>query len=451
MRILHTSDWHLGRTFLGASLLDEQSEMVDRVVSLAAEHQVDLVVIAGDLYDRAVPPASAVELFDRALAELHGTGARVAAISGNHDSSIRVGATDRLLNELGVAVRGQVTRIDEPLVIADPADGGPPVAVYLVPYLEPSVDVPVLLAMADADQAVAEAVPVVAVPTAVRAEEPATLFDVVDLIDGAAETVAETVAETEAAARTTEPAPPAGRSPRPNHDQATRLANDAIRRHLATLGPVRSVVVAHAFVAGGRVSDSERDLSVGGSERVALDTFAGFDLVALGHLHQPQQVDGDRIAYSGTPLPYSFSEERDVKSVRIVELAGDGSVTATRVPLGVGRPLRTLSGSLRSLLEDPALADAEGARVRVLLTDPHLPNQAMARLRTRFPHAVELRHEPEGAARAERAGADLTTLEALSPLDLALRFWTDQQGVEANAGERELLARAVAANLADER
>ncbi|QXC63293.1 exonuclease SbcCD subunit D [Aquihabitans sp. G128] len=464
MRILHTSDWHLGRTFLGASLLDEQAEVVDRIVALAAEHRVDLVVIAGDLYDRAIPPAPAVELFDRALADLHATGAAVAAITGNHDSSIRVGINDRLLNEVGVAIRGQVTRIDEPLLLTDPADGGPPVAVYLVPYLEPSVDVPVLTAMLEADQAAAAAIPVAARPAVParrrRKASPApgdeaaapSLFDLAAEPEPAAVVAEpEPVVEPEPVAVAAAPAAAPRASGRASHDQATALANEAVRRHLATLGEVRSVVVAHAFVAGGRVSDSERDLSVGGVERVALQAFAGFDLVALGHLHQPQRIDGDRVAYCGTPLPYSFSEEGQVKSVRIVDLAVDGSVTAEVVPLGVGRPLRTLTGTLQELLEDPALADAEPARVRARLTDAHLPNQAMARLRRRFPHAVELRHEPAGASAAPRVGADLTTLESLSPLDLALRFWSDQQGTEAGEGERALLERAVAANLADDR
>ncbi|MCU1499129.1 MAG: exonuclease SbcD [Acidimicrobiales bacterium] len=425
VRILHTSDWHLGRTFLGASLLDEQAEMVDRIVALTAQHRVDLVVIAGDLYDRAVPPAPAVALFDRALAALHAAGAGVAAISGNHDSSIRVGVGDELLNELGVAVRGEVTRIDEPLMLRQPADGGPPVAVYLVPYLEPSVDGPVLTAMAEADRALAAAVtepPAAALPT---------LFDLAP-----------------------EPAPESAAVEPPrraSHDQVTRLANEAIRRHLRTLGGVRSVVVAHTFVAGGRVSESERDLSVGGVERVAVETFAGFDLVALGHLHQPQRIAGDRVAYSGSPLPYSFSEEGQVKSVRLVDLAPDGSVTAQLVPLGIGRPLRTLTGTLAELLADPALADATEARVRVRLTDAHLPNQAMARVRSRFPHAVELRHEPVGVEPQTRSSAtDLGALESLSPLDLALRFWAEQHGAPATTAERDVLTSAVAATLGAE-
>lgn len=387
VRILHTSDWHLGRSFHGASLLDEQADALDRIVALSVEHAVELVIVAGDLFDRAVPPAPAVELLDDTLARLTAAGVRVAAISGNHDSAVRVRVHDRLLNALGVAVRGQASRVDEPLVF-EPADGGPPVAVYLVPYLDPGVDVAVLAA---------------------------------DAPDGAS---------LEA-------------DPRPTQDLVARLATDRIRRHLAGLGPVRSVVVAHAFVAGGAVSDSERDLAVGGTERVAVSTFDGFDLVALGHLHHPQEVAGPRLAYAGSPLPYSFSEEGAAKSVRLVDLAADGTVRATVVALGAGRPVRTLRGELADLLADPSLTGAEDARVRAVLTDRHLPDQAMARLRGRFPHAAELRHEPATGADPTPL-ASVAALEEAGPLELAVRFWEQHHGPATDA-ERELLARAVVA------
>jgi exonuclease SbcD len=179
---------------------------------------------------------------------------------------------------------------------------------------------------------------------------------------------------------------------------------------------------------------------------VAEAAFDGFDLVALGHLHHPQEVAGPRVAYSGSPLPYSFSEEGQEKSVRIVELAPDGSVHTEVVALGAGRPVRTLTGTLEDLLASPAHADAVDARVRARLTDAHLPNQAMARLRQRFPHALELRHEPPGRAEAGRSPArQMAELESASPLDLALRFWADQQGAEPTAAEAAVLERAVAA------
>jgi exonuclease SbcD len=207
----------------------------------------------------------------------------------------------------------------------------------------------------------------------------------------------------------------------------------------------RSVLVAHTFVAGGQGSDSERELSVGQVDRVSVETFAGFDYVALGHLHGSQQLDGPRLAYSGTPLPYSFSEERHRKSVRLVELAADGTPAVEVVPLGVGRSLQTIEGTLAMLCSDPTFERAREARVRAILTDEALPLQAMARLRERFPHAVELRHQPPAVERSSGDERSRQIREARSPLELAGLFLADQQGRPASAAELDLLRLALEA------
>jgi exonuclease SbcD len=416
MRLLHTSDWHLGRSFHGASLLEDQSAALDRIVQLACERSVDLVVIAGDLYDRAIPPAEAVSLFTDTLARLRQAGIAVVAIAGNHDSHVRVSVYDPLLSALGVTIRGAVTRAAEP-VLVEPADGGAAVAVYPLPYLEPMVDGPRLLARLEPE---GRADPGQAQPASAGA-------------DTAGAETAE--AETAGAAE-----PAAGRF---SHEATTRLALAGIRRDLARRPGSRSVLVAHTFVAGGESSDSERELSVGQVDRVGVEAFAGFDYVALGHLHGSQQLDGPRLAYSGTPLPYSFSEERQRKSVRIVELAADGTPAVEVVPLEVGRRLRTLEGTLAELCADPAFESARQARVRAILTDETLPLQAMARLRERFPHAVELRHQPPVVDHAAAAERSLRIRDARSPLELAGRFFADQQGRPATAAEQELLRLAL--------
>jgi len=396
MRLLHTSDWHLGRSFHGASLLEEQTEALDRIVELAREGAVDLVVIAGDLYDRAIPPAEAVSLFTHTLARLRSAGIAVVAIAGNHDSHVRVSVYDQLLTDLGVTIRGAVTRAAEP-VLVQPGGGGAPVAVYPLPYLEPMVDGPRLLT---------------------RLVE-----------EGAAEP-----------GPAGEPEPPPSRF---SHEATTRLALEQIRRDLSRRPSTRSVLVAHTFVAGGLGSDSERELSVGQVDRVSVETFAGFDYVALGHLHGSQQLDGPRLAYSGTPLPYSFSEERHRKSVRIVDLAADGTPSVEVVPLGVGRSLQTLEGTLARLCSDPAFEAARQARVRAILTDEALPLQAMARLRERFPHAVELRHQPPAVERSSGDERSRRIREARSPLELAGLFLVDQQGRPATVDELNLLRLAL--------
>ena len=385
MRLLHTSDWHLGRSFHGTSLLEEQTEALARITAIAAEAEVDAVLIAGDLYDRAIPPADAVRLFDATVRRLRETGAAVVAIAGNHDSNVRVSVYDGLLGSLGITIRGDARRCDEPVLVT-PRRGGEPVAIYPLPFLEPSLDGPALL-----------------------------------------------------------PPPESGAMPaRLGHEEVTRLALARIHADRARRGG-RAVLVAHTFVAGGRPSESERELSVGNVERVSVAAFSEFAYVALGHLHGAQELDGPRLAYSGTPLPYSFSEEGQGKSVRLVDLAADGTVRVEVVPLGVGRPLRTITGPLETLLGDPALEETRQARLRVFLTDESLPLQAMARLRPRFPHIAELRHRPPeraaegGVARAERIGP------RLSPLERSLSFFADQQGRPAEEPEVRLLREALEA------
>jgi exonuclease SbcD len=380
MRLLHTSDWHLGRSFHGVSLLEEQAAAISRIAELAREHAVDAVLIAGDLYDRAIPPAEAVALFNDALARLSAGGTAVVAIAGNHDSHVRVSVYDPLLSAFGVTVRGDVGRATEPVLVT-PRDGGTPVAIYPLPYLEPAVVGPALAAA----------------PVRLR------------------------------------------------HEEVTRLAIERIHADRRERPPHRSVLVAHTFVAGGETSESERELTIGNVDRVSVAAFEGFDYVALGHLHASQQLDGPWIAYSGTPLAYSFSEEHHVKSVRIVELAADGTPSVEVVPLGVGRRLCTLRGPIDELCGDPRHAAASEARVRAILTDDSLPLQAMARLRARFPHIAELRHEPPELARAGGAERYRQVRQARSPLQLATAFFTDQHGQPPGEPEAELLRAALAA------
>lgn len=390
MRVLHTSDWHLGRVFHGAPLLTDQRRALTRVVDIARAAAVDVVVVAGDVYDRAIPPADAVDLLADALGELRATGAVVVAITGNHDSPNRVGALDPLLRAGGVTLRG---RFDPSCPVVVPAaDGGPDLVVHPVPYLEP-----------------------LAVPVEQRAD--------VGRDDGD------------------------GLSRRATQHQVVAWALGAVRGDLAARGSVRSVVVGHAFVAGAAPSDSERELSVGGVDRIPADVFAGITYTALGHLHRSQEVS-DRIAYSGSLLPYSFSETQPA-SVRLVDLAPDGAVATEVVPLGVERPVATVEGRLETLLSDPALRAAEAAWVRARLTDEVLPRHAMDRLRDRFPHAVVLEHRSPARA----AGSDdiRQRAEEVTDLDLAQAFLAEQLGRPVDEAEGPLLAAAFAAVTAERR
>ncbi len=366
MRLLHTADWHLGRSFHGESLLAAQAAAADHLVETARAGAVDAVLVAGDVYDRALPPVDAVRLADEVLSRLIEV-CPVVVISGNHDSAPRLGFGAALLDRAGVHVRTVVARCGVPVLFGD-------TAVYALPYLEPDL---------------------------ARAE--------------------------------------LGCCQR-GHAAVLAAAMARVRADLATRpGGTRSVVVAHAFVAGAQPSGSERDLAVGGAGSVPAGVFSGVDHVALGHLHGPQRA-GPNGRYAGSPVAFSFSEARQRKSVAIVDLEGDVELVACPVP----RPLASLRGTLDALLADPAHAAAEAAWVQATLTDAVRPRDAMDRLRTRFPHTVVLGFEPEGAP-PTAAGSYAQRLRGLDDSELVTGFVRDVRGAEADDAESALLEEALTA------
>ncbi|MFE7748750.1 exonuclease SbcCD subunit D [Streptomyces sp. NPDC057428] len=326
MRILHTSDWHLGRSLHRVSLLEAQAAFVDHLVGTVRQRAVDVVVVAGDVYDRAVPPLTAVQLFDDALHRLAAAGVPTVMISGNHDSARRLGVGAGLIARAGIHLRTEPADCATPVLLED-AHGE--VAFYGLPYLEPAL-------------------------------------------------VKDTLG-----------------APKAGHEAVLTAAMDRVRADLASRpGGTRSVVLAHAFVAGGEPSDSERDITVGGVAAVPAGVFDGVDYVALGHLHGSQTVT-ERVRYSGSPLAYSFSEHVHRKSMWLVELGPGGELGAERIDCPVPRPLARLRGRLGSLLDDPALERHRDSWVEATLTDPVRPDEPMARLTERFPHTLSLVFEPE--------------------------------------------------------
>ncbi len=368
MRLLHTADWHLGRAFHGEDLLAAQAAFVDFLVETARGAQVDGILIAGDLYDRALPPVDAVRLASEALARLAEL-APVVAISGNHDSAARLGFGAELLARAGVHVRTDPLSASTPVPVADGW-------VYAIPYLEPDL-----------------------------VREP---FGIEERSHAAAMSAA--MARVRAAA--------------------------AARR-----GPV--AVMAHAFVAGGAPSESERDLAVGGAASVPASAFEGADYVALGHLHGPQVVGGGAGRYAGSPLAFSFSEAGQAKSVAVVEVVAGALPLVELVPCPVPRPLATLRGTLDELLADPRLRRREDAWVQATLTDPVRPADAMERLRRRFPHAVALAFDPQGAGAAP--DGSYQRLRGLDDEELVRRFVADTRGRTADDDELALLRDALTA------
>jgi exonuclease SbcD len=225
------------------------------------------------------------------------------------------------------------------------------------------------------------------------------------------------------------------------HAAVLTAAMDRIRADLAARpAGTRSIVVAHAFVAGAIESASERDLSVGGAASVSATLFGGVDYAALGHIHRPQRM-GVNGWYAGSPLAFSFSEAGHAKSLAIKELGGG---RPELVPYPVPRPLATLRGTLDALIGDPAHAAAETAWVQATITDAVRPHDAMERLRRRFPHTVVLQFEPEGEIVPD-ATSYAQRLRGLDDAELVTSFVRDVRGAEPDAAEAALLDDALVA------
>lgn len=377
MRMLHTSDWHLGRTLHGVDLLDHQAAYLDHLVDVVRSEQVDAVVVAGDVYDRAIPPVEAVTLLSDTLARLaeHTT---VVVTSGNHDSATRLGFGSALMRER-VRLRTRVATLADPVEVGD-------ALVYGLPYLDPDVCRAELAAVA-ADGA----------PTLLARSHQA--------VTGAA---------------------------------MARVRADVARR---TGRRRRVVVAAHAFVVGGRASESERDIRVGGVDHVTADVFAGADYVALGHLHGPQVVTGPAgtvLRYSGSPLAYSFSEQHHAKSSVLVDLAGDEPVTSL-VPAPVPRRLADVTGTLDALL-GAAGEPYVDHWVRVTVTDAARPADLFRRVRQRFAHALVVQHRPERTT-DEQDRAVLVT-PAADPVAVAADFVAHVTGARPTDAELQVLRAA---------
>ncbi|UEJ84254.1 exonuclease SbcCD subunit D [Brachybacterium halotolerans subsp. kimchii] len=374
MKILHTSDWHLGRTLHGEDLHEHQVAFHDWLVDLVREREVDVVVIPGDVYDRAVPPIPAIRLLGRTLSRLAET-ATVVLTPGNHDSADRLGF-GRELMRAGVHLLTDTPGLDHPVSVED--EHGE-VLFFGLPYLEP-------------DTARHRLVP--------EGEEPL------------------------------------GRS----HEAVTRAALDRVRGRAAEHPGARTVVLAHTFVSGGESSESERDLAVGGVDSVPAPVLAGFDYVALGHLHGCQDLTrsvGSPARYSGSPLAFSFSEKDHRKCVLLVELGAPGEVEVERIGTPVPRRLTALRGDLESLL---AQSGAHGDDwVKATVTDTARPAHLQERLRAAFPHLLLTSYEPEGREAGEAAPEVRREADPLEVMDEFLGYVT---GGEPSAREHEVMDEA---------
>ncbi|MBS1906812.1 MAG: exonuclease SbcCD subunit D [Actinobacteria bacterium] len=345
MKILHTSDWHIGRTFHGHSTLEALAEVLAALVAQVQENGVDVVVVAGDVFDSATPAAAAYTLLTDTLVALHATGARVIVTSGNHDSAARLGFQARLLRD-GIHVVTDPRTVGEPITIED-ADG--PVQFFGIPYLEPAI-----------------------------------------------------VRQHIAFQKSTDADAGAGADGRPLRTQAQTLAHAmGLVRAGTAEHPGRSVVIAHCFAAGvDATTGLEREIRQGGIDMVPVSVFDGADYVALGHIHGRQALT-ERVRYAGAPLHYSFGEQHKPRGSWLIDLAADGTVDAQWLELPVPRRLVTLTGSFDEILSAENVAAHVDDWVCAVYTDDLPQTEPMRRLREKYPFCALVQHEPVRAASAE--------------------------------------------------
>lgn len=287
MKFFHTADWHLGKLVQGVSMTDEQRYVLRQFTEAIAEEKPDAVIIAGDLYDRAVPPTDAVNLLDEVLETIVlKLKTPVIAVSGNHDSPGRLNFGSRMMKSNGFYITGQLKKELEPIVLQD-AHGE--VHFHLVPYADPSQ-----------------------VRHVLEDEEIRTHDDAMKKM----------VAHIES-------------------------SMDLSKRHVL----VGHAFVTPHGEEEENTSDSERPLAIGGAEYVSASHFKKFHYTALGHLHQAHYVLNETVRYSGSPLKYSISEEHHQKGFHIVQMDELGNVSVEKRLLKPKRDIRTVEGKMEDILQ----------------------------------------------------------------------------------------------------
>ena len=404
MKFLHLADLHIGKRVCEHNMLEDQEYILGKVLEVVEAEKPCAVLIAGDVYDKSVPSAEAVSVLDDFLVSLSAAGAKVFVISGNHDSAERIAFGGRLMQSKGVFMSPVYDGNFSPVTLHDEFGE---VDVWMLPFVRP------------AD---------------VRA---------VENRDSAAGSSC------------------GGDAPEAKPGNATVIADftDAVRvaisRMKFTAGR-RNVLLSHQFVTGAERSDSEEN--IGGLDNVDASVFAGFDYVALGHIHKPQDIltscNGGPVArarYCGTPLKYSLSEAVHEKSVTVVELAGITDIAQNlaqlnvrTVPLVPLHDVRKVRGMFADIVSPKFIAEQETAGkklddyVYVELTDEIDIPDAVMKLRGTYKNLMTLTYD-NTRTRMQSTKMEAVNVKEKSPMELFEDFYKEQNGIEMSSEQRELM------------
>ncbi len=369
MNILHTSDWHIGKRLMDRERLPEQTEALGALVSVCEEKEVDLVLVAGDVFDTYLPSAEAEEVFFRTVKALAGEKRAVVIVSGNHDDGVRLAASAPLSGEDGIYLFG-----NRPAAI--PVGGNRPV----------------------------------------RAVEAGERYVVI---------------ENRAGERVYINALPYPNEARFREDKTEESFPEKISRWIAAgdeayRGDMPHILLTHLFVAGGKTSDSERDIDLGGARAVPLSCLPKTGYVALGHLHKKQKI-GENARYSGSLLQYSFDETAD-KSFVLLKTEGTAIRVAEEIPVRAGKKLVRLEavGAEEALRLLPQYPDCY-AELTLHLNAPLTAKETQA-LREANDGLVSL----IALVRSEEA-APAAVRSSLSASELFSEYYRSQYGEEPSA------------------
>lgn len=372
MRILHTADWHLGRSFHRVGIDETQRAALQQILDLIDQHSVDALIVAGDIYDRAIPSSAAVNNYNWMIDQLVDRGITTIMSSGNHDSADRLGIARSAIARAGIHLYTSVEQITKPVALA--VDGAAaPLYVYAIPYLDPRAYATIM----------------------------------------GADLTHQSVIDT----------------------ATNRIRADLTERRAAE-PKAQALCVAHLFAQGGTASDSEKAIQVGGVETVHASAFDGFSYTALGHLHRPQIVDSqEHIRYSGSLTKFSFSEVNNTNQVVILDygVGPDGGPELTKIEshrLTAQLPMAVLEGSFAELTEPQLISRHGQDYLQITLVEDNPPTDAYRQLRQHYPKLLDYRRRrvtplPEQAKNYQEQLAHVTTDEELCGL-----FYTHTTGRE---------------------
>ena len=380
MRIFHMGDWHIGKLVNGFYMTEDQEYILEELCKVIEEKNPDVLLIAGDLYDRSVPPVQAVELLNKYLRKIvKDLNTKIIAIAGNHDSNERIEFASSLLCDSGLYITGNLKRNIEKIVLED--EHGK-INFYPIPY----ADVPVVR----------------------------ELFQDENI---------------------------------KNYDLAMAKIIEEINKDFNS--DERNIAIAHGYIT--KISDdnieeleeseSEKPLSIGGTDFIDYKHFEKFNYTALGHLHGPQKVGCEKIRYSGSLMKYSFSEVKQKKCVTIVDIDAQGDIKIDFVNLKPRRDFRIKKGTLEALLKDYKNENCEDY-IKIILEDKGEILDPMAKLRAIYPNVMELAREEK---LLKKAYNDVMSEEVKkkSKVDLFKSFFSDIVGEEAEENEIEIMEKII--------